>query len=307
MRIADALATTRPFFSFEFFPPKDDAGTAQLFEAISALQPLRPAFVSITYGAGGSSRARTVDLAKRVQQELGLTVMAHVTCVGSTRAELRALFDELARSEIENVLALRGDPPRGEATFTPPPGGFAHASDLIAMLHRNYDFCVGAACYPEVHPEAESPESDLAHLREKVDAGAEFLISQLFFDNDVYADFMSRARAAGVEVPMLPGLMPITNYEQITRFVAMCGAKIPPKLQVEMESRRGELSAVEDLGVAYAAMQAVELLRRGAAGIHFYTLNRSPATRAIVSAMLAASAWRPDFTPVQSARHTPAT
>jgi methylenetetrahydrofolate reductase (NADPH) len=307
MRIAEALATTRPFFSFEFFPPKDDAGTGQLFTAIAALQPLRPAFVSITYGAGGSSRARTVDLAKRVQQELGLTVMAHVTCVGSTRAELRALFDELARSGIENVLALRGDPPRGQSIFVPPPGGFAHASDLIAMLRRNYDFCVGAACYPEVHPEAESAESDLAHLREKVDAGAEFLISQLFFDNDVYADFVLRARTVGIGVPMLPGLMPITNYEQITRFVAMCGAKIPPKLHVEMESRRGELSAVEDLGVAYAAMQAIELLRRGAAGIHFYTLNRSPATRAIVSAMLAASAWRPDFTPAQPGRHAPAT
>lgn len=307
MRIADALATTRPFFSFEFFPPRDDAGTNQLFEAIAALQPLRPAFVSITYGAGGSSRARTVDLAKRVQNELGLTVMAHVTCVGATRAELRALFDELARSGIENVLALRGDPPRGQATFVPPPGGFAHAGDLIAMLHRNYDFCIGAACYPEVHPEAESAEADLAHLREKVDAGAEFLISQLFFDNDVYADFILRARATGIGVPMLPGLMPITNYEQITRFVAMCGAKIPPKLQVEMESRRGDLSAVEDLGVAYAAMQAIELLRRGAPGIHFYTLNRSPATRAIVSAMLAVSAWRPDFTPAQSVRHGPVT
>lgn len=307
MRIADALATTRPFFSFEFFPPKDDAGTDQLFKAIAALHSLRPAFVSITYGAGGSSRARTVDLAKRVQQEIGLTVMAHVTCVGSTRAELRSLFDELAVSGIENVLALRGDPPRGQAIFTPPPGGFAHASDLIAMLRRNYDFCVGAACYPEVHPEAESAESDLEHLREKVDAGADFLISQLFFDNDAYADFVLRARAAGIGVPMLPGLMPITNYEQITRVVAMCGAKIPPKLHVEMESRRGELSAVEDLGVAYAAMQAIELLRRGAAGIHFYTLNRSPATRAIVSAMLAASAWRPDFTAAQQTRHAPVT
>lgn len=293
MRVAQALATTRPFFSFEFFPPKDDAGTEQLFATIEMLRALRPAFVSITYGAGGSTRARTVELAKRVQREIGLTVLAHVTCVGSTRAELRSLFDDLARAGIENVLALRGDPPRGQAAFTPPQGGFAHATELIAMLRRNYDFCIGAACYPEVHPEAESPERDLAYLVEKVACGAEFLISQLFFDNDAYTGFVERARAAGVTVPMLPGLMPITNYEQITRFVAMCGAKVPPKLQVEMESRRGDLSAVEDLGVAYAAMQAVELLRTGAPGIHFYTLNRSPATRAIVSAMLAASAWRP--------------
>jgi methylenetetrahydrofolate reductase (NADPH) len=295
VRIAQALATMRPFFSFEFFPPKDDAGTEQLFATIETLRPLRPAFVSITYGAGGSSRARTVELAKRVQQEIGLTVMAHVTCVGSTRAELRALFDDLARAGIGNVLALRGDPPRGQATFMPPPGGFAHASDLIRMLRRNYDFCIGAACYPEVHPEAESPESDLQHLRDKVDAGAEFLISQLFFDNDVYDGFTNRARTAGIEAPMLPGLMPITNYEQITRFVAMCGAKIPPKLHVEMDARRGDPVAVENLGVAYAAMQAVELLKRGIPGIHFYTLNKSPATRAIVSAILAASAWRPEF------------
>jgi methylenetetrahydrofolate reductase (NADPH) len=294
MRIAQALATMRPFFSFEFFPPRDDAGTEQLFATIETLRPLRPAFVSITYGAGGSTRARTVELAKRVQREVGLTVLAHVTCVGSTRAELRSLFDDLARAGIENVLALRGDPPRGQAVFTPPQGGFGHATELIAMLRRNYDFCIGAACYPEVHPEAESPERDLAYLVEKVASGAEFLISQLFLDNDVYSGFAERARAAGIGVPMLPGLMPITNYEQITRFVAMCGAKIPPKLQVEMESRRGDLAAVEDLGVAYAAMQAVELLRSGAPGIHFYTLNRSPATRAIVSAMLAASAWRPN-------------
>jgi methylenetetrahydrofolate reductase (NADPH) len=305
MRIAHALATMRPFFSFEFFPPRDDAGTEQLFATIEMLRPLRPAFVSITYGAGGSTRARTVELAKRVQREIGLTVLAHVTCVGSSRAELRALFDDLARAGIENVLALRGDPPRGESVFAAPPGGFSHASELIAMLRRNYDFCIGAACYPEVHPEAESPESDLTHLREKVECGAEFLISQLFFDNDAYAEFVRRTRAAGLAVPMLPGLMPITNFEQITRFVAMCGAKLPPKLRVEMESREGDLSAVEDLGVAYAAMQAVELLKSGAPGIHFYTLNRSPATRAIVSAMLAASAWRPDFAASQPSRHAP--
>ncbi len=304
MRIAHALATMRPFFSFEFFPPRDEAGMEQLFATIETLRPLRPAFVSITYGAGGSARARTIELAKRVQREIGLTVLAHATCVGSSRAELRGLFDDLARAGIKNVLALRGDPPRGEAAFTPPSGGFGHATELIAMLHRNYNFCIGAACYPEVHPEAQSPESDLAYLREKVENGAEFLISQLFLDNDAYFGFVERARAAGIGVPILPGLMPVTNYEQIKRFVAMCGAKIPPKLQVEMESRLGDASAVEDLGVAYAAMQAVELLRSGAPGIHFYTLNRSPATRALVSAMLAASAWRPVPARTQRARHT---
>jgi methylenetetrahydrofolate reductase (NADPH) len=294
MRITEALATQRPFFSFEFFPPKDDTGSRQLFETIAALQPLRPAFVSITYGAGGSTRARTVALAKQIQQEIGLTVVAHVTCVGADRSELRALFDDLARGGIENVLALRGDPPAG-ASFEAPAGGFAYASELIAMLRRNYDFCIGAACYPEKHPEAATFEDDLRNLKLKADAGADFLVSQLFFDNRRFFEFEGRVRTMGIDLPMLPGLMPITNFGQIRRFVAMCGASIPPKLSVEMETRKDDVKAVEDLGVAYASMQALSLLQAGAPGIHFYTLNRSPATRAIVSSLLAASAWRPGF------------
>jgi methylenetetrahydrofolate reductase (NADPH) len=292
MRIDDALATARPFFSFEFFPPKDEDGSRRLFETIAALQPLRPAFVSITYGAGGSTRVRTVSLAKQIQQEIGLTVVAHVTCVGSSRAELRSLFDELARAGIENVLALRGDPPKEGGAFVASPAGFAHANELITMLRRNYDFCIGAACYPEKHPEAPTFDEDLARLRGKVDAGADFLVSQLFFDNDAFFDFERRVGDAGIAVPILPGLMPITNFDQIKRFVAMCGAVIPPKLQVEMEMRKGDPEAVEALGVAYASMQAVALLQSGVPGIHFYTLNKSPATRAIVSSLLAASAWR---------------
>jgi methylenetetrahydrofolate reductase (NADPH) len=306
MRIDDALATTRPFFSFEFFPPKDDEGSRQLFRTISALQPLRPAFVSITYGAGGSTRARTVSLAKQIQHEIGLTVVAHVTCVGASRAELRSLFDELARAGIENVLALRGDPPKGEERFVAPAGGFAHASELVAMLRRNYDFCIGAACYPEKHPEAPSFDADLENLRRKVDAGADFLVSQLFFDNDAFFEFERRAREAGIQTPILPGLMPITNFEQIKRFVAMCGAGIPPKLQVEMELRKGDADAIEAMGVAYASMQAVALLHAGTPGIHFYTLNKSPATRAIVSSLLAASAWRRPASAKQSVHPTAA-
>jgi methylenetetrahydrofolate reductase (NADH) len=295
MRISDALATHRPFFSFEFFPPRDDEGSRRLFLTIEALQPLRPAFVSITYGAGGSTRARTVALAKQIQQQIGLTVVAHVTCIGVDRSELRALFDDLARAGIENVLALRGDAPAG-APFPTTPGGFSHADELIAMLRRNYGFCIGAACYPEKHPEAATFEDDLHNLKQKTEAGAEFLVSQLFLDNEHYFDFERRARAAGIAVPILPGLMPITNFAQIQRFVAMCGATIPPKLRVEMDARKGDDKAVEDLGVAYASMQALGLLQAGAPGIHFYTLNRSPATRAIVSSILAASAWRPAFT-----------
>jgi methylenetetrahydrofolate reductase (NADPH) len=292
MRISGALASQRPFFSFEFFPPKDDVGSRQLVAAVEALAPLRPAFVSITYGAGGSTRARTVALAKEIQQEIGLTVVAHVTCVGASRAELRALLDELARAGIENVLALRGDPPAG-STFVPAAGGFEHANDLIAMLRRNYDFCIGAACYPEKHPEATTLDADLSALKLKADAGADFLVSQLFFDNSQFFEFGRRVRGAGIALPILPGLMPITNFSQIQRFVALCGASIPPKLRVEMEARKGDVKAVEDLGVAYASMQALELLQSGVPGLHFYTLNRSPATRAIVSSLLAASAWRP--------------
>ena len=292
MRIADALATTRPFFSFEFFPPKDDDGVAQLFATVQTLLPLRPAFVSITYGAGGSTRMRTLELAKRIERELGLTVLAHATCIGATRSELRTMFDDLARAGIQNVLALRGDAPK-DSRADVAPAAFGHATDLIAFLKRNYDFCLGAACYPEGHPESLSLIDDLRFVREKVDAGADFLVSQLFFDNDLYRDFLEAAKKAQIHVPILPGIMPITNYAQIDRFTKMCGASIPPKLRVELESRQTEPEAVAELGVAYATLQCTELLARHVPGIHFYTLNRSPATRAIVSAILAASAWRP--------------
>jgi methylenetetrahydrofolate reductase (NADPH) len=294
VRIPQALASVRPFFSFEFFPPKSETGEEQLLATIEALRPLRPSFVSVTYGAGGSTRARTLGIAKKIKDDIGLEVLAHATLVGATRAELRGLFDELARAGIENVLALRGDPPPGQA-FAPTPDGVERSTDLIAMLARSYDFSIGAACYPEVHLDASGPDADLAYARAKVEAGAQFLITQLFFDNDKYFGFVDRARAAGIAVPILPGVMPITNYEQIERFTKMCGATIPPKLRVELEDRRGDQSAVEDLGVAYATLQCTDLLRRGAPGIHFYTLNKSPATRAIVSSLLAASAWNVGF------------
>jgi methylenetetrahydrofolate reductase (NADPH) len=240
----------------------------------------------------GSTRARTVEICKQIQNEIGLNTMAHITCVGSSRADLRAVLNEIEAAGIENVLALRGDPPRDASTFVPSPGGFANASDLAAMIERNYHFCIGGACYPEKHIESPSFEEDLQNCKRKVEAGAEFLITQLFFDNDKYFTFVERARAIGITVPILAGVMPITNYEQIQRFTAMCGATIPPKLLAELDARRDQPKAVEELGVAYATLQCTDLLRRGAPGIHFYTLNKSPATRAIVSALLAATAWR---------------
>lgn len=296
MRISQALATQRPFFSFEFFPPRTDEAYRHLLDAAYTLRELRPAFVSVTYGAGGSTRARTIEVSKQIQTEVGLNVMAHVTCVGSTRADLRNVLTELEAAGIQNVLALRGDPPKDAAAFEPVPGGFAHASDLAAMVKRNFRFCIGGACYPEKHIEATSIDDDIANLKRKVEAGAEFLITQLFFDNDKYFTFVDRLKRAGIDVPVLPGLMPITNYDQIRKFTAMCGAVIPPKLLAELDARRDDPEAVQDLGVAYATLQAAELLARGAPGIHFYTLNKSPATRAIVSALLAATAWR-SFTP----------
>jgi methylenetetrahydrofolate reductase (NADPH) len=288
VRVPEKARLTRPFFSFEFFPPRDDAAERALFATLEALQPLNPGFVSITYGAGGSTRVRTVEVAKRLRSELGLDVVAHLTCAGATVDELRATLNDLRRAGIENVLALRGDPPRGSETFAPSPGGLEHASDLVALIKAEFGFCVGGAAYPEKHPEAVSFDADLAALSRKVGAGAEFLVTQILFDNARYVEFVERARQWGITVPIFPGIMPITNYEQIDRFTRVCGATIPPGLREALEARRDDPQAVIDLGVAYATLQAADLLARGAPGVHFYTLNRSPATRAVVSALLAA-------------------
>jgi len=288
MRISDVLHSGRPCFSFEFFPPKTDEGARTLFSTIEALRPLDPAFVSLTYGAGGSTRTRTVDLAKRIQSEIGLTVMSHITCAGSTREELVAIFRDLRQAGVENVLALRGDAPKDGSA---PTGELHYATDLVGLLRDEFDFSIGGACYPEVHPEAADAATDLVHLAEKVARGAEFLVSQLFFDNERYFAFVERARAAGIAVPIVPGIMPITDYRQIARFTAMCGATIPASLRAALEDRIDEPEAVAELGVAYATLQCVDLLERGAPGIHFYTLNKSPATRAVVSAIAAAGRW----------------
>jgi methylenetetrahydrofolate reductase (NADPH) len=287
VRIAEKLKTRRPFFSFEFFPPKTDNAEANLFATIEALKPLDPGFVSITYGAGGSTRSRTVELAKRLRSDVGFDVMAHVTCVGATVDDLRALLGDLRSGGIENIMALRGDPPRGSTTFVPVENGLDHASDLIALLKSEFAFCVGGACYPEKHPEAPSLDADVQALCAKVRAGAEFLVTQLFFDNARYLEFVERARQWGITVPILPGIMPITAYDQIEVF-RRCGATIPPSLLAELEARRDDPNAIADLGVAYMTLQVADLLARGAPGVHFYTLNRSPATRAVVSAINAA-------------------
>jgi len=290
MRIDQVLAgngnAPEPVFSFEFFPPKTPAGEENLYKALSELRPLEPAFVSVTYGAGGSTREKTIEIVKRIKDEWGLEAMAHFTCVGATVAELRATLDEMQKAGIENVLALRGDPPAGESEWTKTEGGLEYSRELVELIDGDYpSLAVGAACFPETHIHATSADDDLRHLASKVRAGVDFLITQLFFDNAFYFDFVERARAAGVTVPIIPGIMPITRVGQIERMAAMCGSKIPDELSRELHAREGDEEAVLDFGVAYAALQCSELLENGAPGIHFYTLNRSPATRAILSAL----------------------
>jgi methylenetetrahydrofolate reductase (NADPH) len=294
MRIDERLASgSEPSFSFEFFPPKTDEGERNLGRALAELSRLKPTFVSVTYGAGGSAdqKRKTIDIVSSIKATHDLEAMAHFTCVGATVAELRETLDIMRDAGIKNVLALRGDPPPGETEWTATDGGLSYSRELIDLIRADYDFAIGAACFPEVHIHAESADSDLRYTKAKVDAGARFLITQLFFDNAAYWDFVARARDVGIDVPIIPGIMPITNFEQIKRFTSMCGATIPDGLMTELGLRADQPDAVADLGLAYATLQCADLLVKGAPGIHFYTLNRSTATRAILSALRAMAPW----------------
>ena len=286
------VPVTRPrrVFSFEFFPPKTDAGVTALEKTIRELADLQPSFVSVTYGAGGSTRQKTIDLVQWIQREAHLTAMAHLTCVGADAAQLEQVLDRLVDAGIENIMALRGDPPAGQATFTQTAGGFAHASDLIAFIRRRHGdrLCIGGAAYPEGHLECRDIDRDIGNLKVKADAGLDFLVTQLFFDNRFYFDFVARARAAGITVPIVPGIMPIRNLAHIERMVKLSGATIPSALFSELDRVRADDTSVAALGVAHATAQCVELLNAGAPGIHFYTLNQSPATRVILTALKAA-------------------
>jgi methylenetetrahydrofolate reductase (NADPH) len=296
MRIDDILTDRdsnppAPVFSFEFFPPKTEQGEQNLYAALSELRSLEPSFVSVTYGAGGSTRVKTIEIVKRIRERYGLEAMAHFTCVGATVAELRETLDEMEQAGIDNVLALRGDPPAGEDAWTKTEGGLEFSCELVELIAGDYPFAIGAACFPETHIHAASPEADLEYLAAKVDAGVDFLITQLFFDNSLYFDFLARARGAGIDVPIIPGVMPITQAGQVERMAQMCGASIPDGLRSELRARADDPEAALDFGVAYATLQCAELLAAGAPGIHFYTLNRSPATRAILSALKLARPW----------------
>ncbi|HEX4837507.1 MAG TPA: methylenetetrahydrofolate reductase [NAD(P)H] [Solirubrobacteraceae bacterium] len=295
MRIDEILAADGPAFSFEFFPPKTEQGEQNLYGALGELRTLEPSFVSVTYGAGGSTRAKTIEIVKRIREDYGLEAMAHFTCVGATVPELRATLDEMRAAGIDNVLALRGDPPAGQEDWVKTDGGLEYSRELVELIDAGYPFAIGAACFPETHIHAASPQADIDYLAEKVAAGVDFLITQLFFDNALYFDFVARARAAGIGVPIVPGILPITQIGQLERMTRMCGASIPEGLHRELHARESQPEAVIDLGVAYATLQCAELLEAGAPGIHFYTLNRSPATRAILGALKLARPWEKAF------------
>ncbi|HEX6389982.1 MAG TPA: methylenetetrahydrofolate reductase [NAD(P)H] [Solirubrobacteraceae bacterium] len=292
MRIDELLDSgDGPTFSFEFFPPKTPQGEENLYTALRELKALKPSYVSVTYGAGGSTRSKTIEIVSRIKQDFGLEAMAHFTCVNATTDELRATLEELRDAGVENVLALRGDPPAGQDRWTKTEGGLEFSRELIELLVGEYDFSIGAACFPETHIHAASPEDDLRYLKEKVDAGAKFLITQLFFDNRHYFDFVERAQAIGIDVPILAGVMPITSVDGIKRMTELSAAELPADLVRELDVRGDDPEAVAELGVAYATLQCAELLANGCPGIHFYTLNRSPATRAILSALKLHRPW----------------
>ncbi len=285
MKINLILEKVRPSFSFEFFPPKDDAGFAQLFQAIDHLKECQPTYVSVTYGAMGTTRSKTLDLVQRIKNEIGIESMAHLTCVGSDAEEIRQVLDALRDGGIDNVLALRGDPPQGQDQFVKTENGFGFANELVEFIRKNYDFSVGLAGYPEGHVECPHKVRDLEHLKRKVDAGADFIVTQLFFDNDHYYDFLERAHAVGIDVPIIPGIMPILNLKQVIRFTKMCGATIPADLMTRLEAHAEDPDAVREIGIEHATEQCEKLIQHGAQGIHFYTLNKSKATLKIYDSL----------------------
>jgi len=285
MSIARLYGSGRPVFSFEFFPPKTDTGYESLYQTVIDLKRLNPDFVSVTWGAGGSTRRKTVEIVARIQRDIGVTAMAHLSCIGSTPEQIEQTLAELAEARVENVLALGGDRPEG---YEPPPGAFTYASELAAFIRSTrFDFCIGGACYPETHPLAASPEVDLENLKRKVDAGVEFLITQLFFDNRDFFDFCDRALAVGIDVPIVAGIMPILSAQSIRRMTSLSGAKLPPALEAKLAEVGHDDALTHDIGVEWATMQCRELLEHGVPGIHFYTLNKSQATRNIFQNLLA--------------------
>jgi methylenetetrahydrofolate reductase (NADPH) len=293
MRVDEIIANNnRPTFSVEFSPPRTAEGETNLFETARQLRELEPDFVSVTYGAGGSTRDGTVEITRRLKDELGFETMAHLSCVGETTEGLATTLGKIEEAEIENVFALRGDAPRGESNFVQAEGGLGNAAELISFIEDGpWDFSLGGACFPEVHPEATDLATDLAYLKQKVEAGASFLTTQLFFDNQVYFDFVAAARDIGIDVPIVPGVIPVGSFAQTQRICSLCEASIPAPLEAAFQAAGEDPEREFQLGIAYAAQQCSELLVAGAPGIHFYALNRAPATRAVLGALWASKPW----------------
>lgn len=284
--LRDVLTAGERSFSFEFFPPKTDAGERQLWQALRELEALRPTFASVTYGAGGSTRDRTVRITHEIKAQSTITPVAHLTCVGASAADLQAVIAQYADAEVNNVLAIRGDPPGGPGSpWQPHPGGFDHAVQLVELLRTLGSFSIGVAAFPEGHPEATDLASDVAVLRAKQDAGADFAITQFFFDADDYFRLRERAAGAGVTMPIIPGIMPVTNVAQIERFAALSGAAFPAALADRFHAVAGDPESVAALGVDVATEMCRRLLAGGVPGLHFYTLNRSSATRQVYAAL----------------------
>jgi methylenetetrahydrofolate reductase (NADPH) len=286
--ISELLARQDTVRSLEFFPPKDDAQMEALRGAATALQRIAPSFVSVTYGAGGGTRERTARASAMLKDEFGFTVMPHLTCVGHSRVELDGVADRIHAGGFRNIMALRGDPPKGDATFVPATDGLRYASELVALLKaRHPDFCLGVAGYPEKHPEAASPESDLDNLKRKIDAGASFVTTQLFFDNSAYYRYVEKCRARGVTVPIVPGLMPVLSLKQVQRFTSMCGATLPAKLTTRLETAGEAADIVESVGIDWALTQIRDLLANGAPGYHLYLMNRAKSALALAAGLAA--------------------
>lgn len=282
MRIADQFRQSRPTISFEFFPPKTPEGVDALYRTMAdELAPLGPTFISVTYGAGGSTQDLTVELVTNIRNSTGIEAMCHLTCVGQSADKIASVLDQLELNGIENVLTLRGDPPRGETEFARPEGGFAYAQELARFVQSRYTFCLGGGAYPEGHPDCPDLERDLRHLKEKVESGVDFLITQLFFEPDLYFRFVDRARSFGIEVPIVPGILPVLSLPQIERFTGLCGATIPAELRGRLETCATEDEAIRE-GIDWATEQCQALLSGGAPGLHFYTLNRAHSATAIL-------------------------
>ena len=274
MKFADYYRDGSPAISFELFPPRTEAGLASLEERLPRLVSLKPSFMTVTYGALGTTREKTLEIASKIRNEYGMETAHHLTCLASSRDEMSDVLEDIRKHNIENIVALRGDPPQGETTFTPPKDGYSHANELVEHIRRSGGFGVAVAGYPEKHLEAPDFEVDLRNLKRKLDAGADAVITQLYYDNRHFYEFVDRCRAVGIQQPIVPGLMPILNVEQIKRITGMCGASIPQELLRQLEEAKDDAEQVHQIGITHTANQALDLLNHGVPGIHFYVLNQ---------------------------------